>query len=312
MAGELVSGGLRYRTHVAYNSAQKYYLKFCQLYQLQPIPAAEQQLLRFVAYAHLKGLQPSTIKVYLSAVSSLHTLNGLQAPPTSAYRVKLAIKALADIGPAPSKCSPITYHLLGYIISTLRGYDLILYKAMLCLGFFGALRGAEYSASMAQNGTLSALCQSHIQFVTTDGIQGLVLTLPKTKTTSKPIHVTIGCSGTDICAVCSMLQYLQLRHQLTGLHPAAYLFTHQDGRPVFRDRLNAVIKQAVTRLGLPAAGFSTHSLRAGAATTASQVGFSDHEIKMLGHWASTAFTAYVHQTHSTTLLYAKRLTKEPL
>ena len=81
LVGQLVQGGLRHRTHTTYSSAQKLYFRFCADHQLQPVPASEQQILRFIVYAHQKSLAPSTIQVYLSGVSSLHTLNGWEAPP---------------------------------------------------------------------------------------------------------------------------------------------------------------------------------------------------------------------------------------
>ena len=217
------------------------------------------------------------------------------------------------MGHTPRRCSPISYSLLCYVVSTLPpGYDYMLYRAMLSLGYFGALRGSEYAAVGDLNGTLRALTMAQVQFINLHTSYGLVLTLTKTKASSSPVTKYIGCSGQDVCAVCNLIAYLQLKQQLSGLHPQAYLFTDPGGRPITKDRLNIVIKSAMCKLGLPAAGFSTHSLRAGAATTASSAGFQDNEIKMLGHWASSAYTRYIHKSIQEQFNFASRLAQDDM
>ena len=178
---------------------------------------------------------------------------------------------------------------------------------MLALGFYGALRGSEYTAVGDINGTIRAPVLSQLQFIQFQSSYGLTFTMYTTKTTSQPIVKHIGCSKHSVCAVCNMVSYLQFKGTTTGLHPKAYLFTDSTGQPVTKGQLNTIIKSAVSKLGLPAAGFSTHSLRAGSATSASQAGFADHEIKTLGHWASDTYNRYIHKSTQEQFTYASRI-----
>ena len=311
MALNLVQSGLRCNTKRTYNTAQRFYLSFCATHLLTPFPATELQLLRFVSYAHTKGLSVATIHVYLSGISSLHTINGLPAPPLDAYRLKLALRALHQASSSPARRAPITYELLSYMYHQLQssttGY---LWQAMLTLGFFGALRGSEYAA-VCLDGAIQAPLVRHIRFIHRGTTMGLVFTIVRSKTTHKPIHRYIGCSGTQICAVCCLITYFKIQRSMGLLHENSYLFTFKDARPVTKCQLNAQIKSLAASLGLPAASYTSHSLRAGAATTASSLGFTQPEIKRLGHWASDAYNNYIHMDYTQQLGFASRLTQKP-
>ena len=308
-AQRLVMRGLRPNTRRSYTSAQRFYLAFCSLYQLVPVPADEDQLLRFVAYAHTKKLAPATIGAYLSGVSSLHTLQGLPAPPVASYRLKLAQRAIADMGPDRSKKAPVTYQMLVYLCNYAKTMDMsLLWPAMFSLGFFGALRGSEYSATV-QDGTIKAPLVRDLQFTEHNGTMAMVFTIPRSKTAIKPIHVPVGCTGTDCCAVCSILTYLRHRSAQGTLHQAAYLFMDNTGQPVTKQQLNQALKQGISSLGLDHSMYSTHSLRSGAATTAHQVGCTETQIKALGHWASSAYTQYITHSHTQGFALSHKLTQ---
>ena len=112
--------------------------------------------------------------------------------------------------------------------------------------------------------------------------------------------------------MCALSEYLQARAPLLGVHPDSYLFMDSTGRPVSKDQVNQVIKSAVTKLGLSPNNYTTHSLRSGAATTAGQLGFTEPEIKALGHWKSSAYSTYVHDTHLDSFTYSARLATQQL
>ena len=287
-------------------------MHFCHQHHLQPLPTSEDTILRYMAYCYSRKLSAATIQVYISAVAYLQAINGLPAPDVATYRIKLAIRAIKDLGPAPTKCAPVTFQLLQYIVgNVVQGDNGKLFAAMLSLGFFGALRGAEYAAVHIQNGVLLAPRLQDIQFVVYDGVYGLLYTIHKSKTVSVPITIAIGCSGHVICAVCMMTEYLQSK-PASLLHPQSYLFTFKDGRPVTKAHLNSVIKQQIQSLNLDCSNYSTHSLRAGAAMTANQLGFNEDDIKQLGHWKSLAYQSYIRQSYGHRLQFSKRLVQQPL
>ena len=67
--------GLAKSTRKAYNTGQQRYLRFCQLIDLQPVPASEHQLMLFSAYLAMQGLKWQT---NLSAVCHLHLMGAPQ------------------------------------------------------------------------------------------------------------------------------------------------------------------------------------------------------------------------------------------
>lgn len=308
----------RPNTKRTYTSAQKDYVEFCYGYGLQPVPASEQTILYYIAYTQARsehknivgsGIKASSLKVYLSAIRSMHIVAGYPEPPISAPRVKLVLKAIHDNGPPPSQQAPITYSLLKRMISTLgHEYHHVMWHAVWCLGFFGGLRGAEYTLHKTPDGQhLSVLLElKHVQY-SSYPIPHIRCDIPRTKTRPHGAVKVIGCSGTAVCAPCSLLEYLRLRHEYLHLHHAPALFVNIDATPVLKSQLNHAIKQAMSSLSLDPKYYSSHSLRAGVATQAGISGFGDWEIKELGSWASDAYITYIRPKYSHSLNYATRL-----
>ena len=308
LASQLVQKGLRTSTYRTYSSAQRQYVLFCTKYSLQPVPASQDTLLRFVAYGHAKGWTIGTFQVYLASIAALHKLNGYQAPDLSAYKLKLALKAVKDTGPPVKHCAPITYNLLTQFIAHAQDLPQAhLWTAMLSFGYFGAMRGAEYTAVPAGNGILKAPQLKQLQFVSGHTAPAMQYVIIASKTSSQPVAVNIGCSGVPICAVCMMQKYLIDRATHSPLTPDSYLFAHPDSRPVTKFQLNAIIKQLAQKQGLTPEQYTTHSLRAGAATTASLNGFSESDIQHLGHWSSTAYLTYIRGDTTRQFSYASKL-----
>ena len=309
MANQLVHAGLRISTRRSYASAQGQYAHFCAKYGLCPVPATDTTVLRFIAFGHTRNWSPNTMQVYISAISALHKLNGYKAPDLSGYQLKLALRAYKQHSPATKHCHPITIQLLTDMIHLLHGHQLQhLWSATLTLGYFAALRGAEYTATPCGGSTCTAPTVSQLSFTIHKAAPAMRLTLNTTKTSNEPVPVFIGCSKNTVCAVCMMTSYLQLRATLGPILPSSYLLAFPDGRPVNKFQLNSIIKQLITKLGLNAAQYTSHSLRAGAATMASRNGLSDVDIKKLGHWASEAYQTYIHKDTDSLFSYAARLT----
>jgi hypothetical protein len=88
--------------------------------------------------------------------------------------------------------------------------------------------------------------------------------------------------------------------------------------PLFVNVVGDVLKTdnfvSVTRLALSAAGFdpslySGHSFRAEAATTAGDQNFEEWELKILGCWASSAYSLYLRNPRIVTS-FARRLVSD--
>ena len=308
----LVANGIRSSTKSTYSSAQKLYLEFCELYQLQPFVATEENILCYIAYMSLKKLSHSTMLVYLSAIRSLHVMLGFTVPETGTPRIKLALKAVLESGNAPSQKQPITYSILSnmflIIPDTFDGY---MYKSCLSLGFFAALRSQEYVAAddPAQTPPLTI---SSVTFFKQNDVQCMTVTIPKSKTTVHGFVVSLGCSSTQICAVCTLKSYLKLRYSCTYCDISQPLFVHSDSTILKKSVFNNYIKKLASQLGLNSSEFSAHSLRSGATTSAAIAGFQDWELGTLGNWKSDTYKRYIRNIQTHTLQFAQRIAKHHL
>ena len=84
-------------------------------------------------------------------------------------------------------------------------------------------------------------------------------------------YLYVGRTGTELCPVAAILDYMCLRGQ--GRGP---LFRFKDGRPLTRPRLVEALRSALNdEAGINQADYCSHSFRIGAATTAAQKGVED-------------------------------------
>jgi hypothetical protein len=97
-------------------------------------------------------------------------------------------------------------------------------------------------------------------------------------------------TGTAYCPVALMERYLRTS---AGRAPGAPLFVRTDGRNLTRDNVNTRIKDLARRAGFNPERFSTHSMRAGGATSLALLGYSAATIQRLGRWVSDVYTTYI-------------------
>ena len=75
--------------------------------------------------------------------------------------------------------------------------------------------------------------------------------------------------------------------------PHGPVFVSEDGHSLTPGILNHHLKGLLTSAGINAQRYSSHSFRAGAATTAAEMGVPDWLIKALGRWSSEAYQIYI-------------------
>ena len=113
----------------------------------------------------------------------------------------------------------------------------------------------------------------------------LRLRIQKTRQHEPPVHVTVPATGTSTCPVRAMADYCQARDMIQT--PDQPLFFLERGRSLSRQRLNDILRHTL------GAGFSSHSLRTGLATTAAAAGVSEDVLQQLGRWTIGAYNGYV-------------------
>jgi hypothetical protein len=287
----LVNKSVKAATVKTYNSAQTRFLKFCQQYELEHLPATSESILLYVAFLHQQGLKGSSIKVYLAAVRNLHVKNDF-ADPCSNTRVKMAVKGAVNCSTSPVRKLPITYDILCKLVDLLDGRnDKLMLQLAMCVGFYGCLRAGELCVSDTSLFDPAVnLCWSD---VTVDEVKkALVLFIKRSKTDSKNLGVSVrlGCSGKPVCAYCAFLLYRSSRADTSPLSP---LFVNSVGAALKKKYFVSTTRLLLSFLGYDAMLFSGHSFRAGCATTAANQGFNQWEIKMLGRWSSECYNIYL-------------------
>ena len=302
----LILSGHRLSTTTVYNSIQRGYFTFCHQYQLTPLPLSELLILRFIAYkAPTVGY--SSFNVYLAALRALHSCNYLPTPISNTPRIKLALKALELQASAPNKKSPITISQLCSIMAILpNDFDTWAVWSVITLAFFGCFRAGELVVTPGR-GQQTTLKVTDISFGVCNDKIYMQIIVKCSKTKPHGFTATVGCSGHMLCAVCTLIKYLNrkgITHTGGNLSP---LFTLANGLPITKPFLASKIKQYLLSISVDPTNYSPHSLRIGCASLAGQLGFSPFEIRDLGKWASDAYLGYVHPPLSHSAAYSSRL-----
>ena len=286
-ASSLVLSGWAPRTRTGYNSAVKRFISFTATYGLQPLPLSESLLLRYVAHLHRENLAPATVKNYLSALRAWVISMGLDEPHIWTPRVLLACRAVARYHEPPRQVLPITYDVLSLMFRSLSpSRDHLLVAAALSLQYFACLRAAE----LCSNLSLSLVpTRSDVSFYRSGSSITMLYKCHSSKTASHGFEVHVGCSGGPICAPCIMHLFLSAY----PIEPASPLFRFSSGLYLTYPLYNSIIKRLIQLAGLNPSSYSSHSVRAGAATQAARSGLDPDSIKRLGRWRSQAYQAYL-------------------
>ena len=251
------------------------------------------------------NLTHASIKVYLSAVRSLHIDHGLSDPFVNCLRLQRLLRGIKRVqGPVSSRRLPITLDHLRAIQHRLdfSRRDHVMLWAACCLGFFGFLRAGEF--------TVNSAFQPSIHMTVAD-LQADSLVNP----TCFKVHIK--CSKTDpfrmgcdiyvgrgegpVCPIRALGNFLALRGSSEGP-----LFTFSDGRPLTRQQLSSTVQSILHSAGYTGS-YSGHSFRIGAATTAAARGVPDHLIKTLGRWSSDAYQIYIRTPVSSIVHVSRQL-----
>ena len=293
------ASGLADSTRKAYASGQARYLKFCDRFSFIPLSTSEHRLCLFVSHLAEEGLSHKTIKSYLSAVRHLQIQAGLGDPftatlPQLAYVLK-GIRRQQGPRLKVDKRLPITPAELRILkdVWAKRSpfYDAAMLWAAVCTGFFGFMRAREFTVSSVAAFDASVhlapqdvSIDSHV----TPSVVRIHLKQSKTDPFRQGVNIFLGRSKQEICPVAALLSYMALRGNAQGP-----LFLYDDGTSLSRNRLVREVQRALTEAGRECTGFTGHSFRIGAATTAKARGLDDSTIKALGRCKSTAFESYI-------------------
>ena len=195
----------------------------------------------------------------------------------------------------PKPRLPITPELLAHLREQWVGNppppDGHMLWAAACTGFFGFLRAGEFTVPTPgayDNQVHLNLDDLAIDSRTAPSMVRVHIKQSKTDPFRQGTEVYLGATGSSLCPVQALWQYLAVRGPAPGP-----LFIQASGVPLTRSLLVKRLQEALESAGIDASAYNGHNFRIGAATTAAQRGIEDSLIQTLGRWKSAAYLAYI-------------------
>jgi site-specific recombinase XerC len=275
-------------TRRAYRSGVRAWCTWCETHGLTPLPAAAADVVAFLAAERGQGLSVNTLDLRRAAIRYLHFIAGLPVP-TAEARVSETMAGIhreaAAKGQAPTQKLAATIDILRQILAPIGG-DLVGLRdrALLLIGFAGALRRAE----------LAAIRVEHLEARD----RGLRLTLPHSKgeRTGRAVTVAIPYGTTALCPVRALRRWQDAAGITEGpifrriWLPPSRALAPDAGRPgpvIGEDAIDAGTVARIVKLRAKSAGFDPavlggHSLKRGAMTTGMDRGVHPTRLKQLG------------------------------
>jgi len=249
-------------------------------------------LVAYIAYLSKEKWAHSTICSHLSAIGFFHKINGW-SDPTGSFIVKKLREGSGRLNQVKDIRRPITFQILQRLISVLpaicsSSYEVILFKSVFLLAFYGFLRVGEYSCDSMSSGSSRVLTPADIRFNDSNQIE-VRIRFSKTDQRGNSSIIFIGSiQDGHLCPTLALKEFLRIRPQSDGP-----LFIHFDLKPLTKAQVGRVLKLGVETIGLVPAEFTPHSLRIGAATSAAIRGVPEETIKEMGRWKSGAYKSYI-------------------
>ena len=305
-------------TRATYRTGLAAFKSFCSMHNMgfqgQPTTVPSEEILcLFVCHCADKlGLSYATIKSYLAGVKNAYIEWGLGDPlitPLGQPMLELAL-VLRGIKKSrqPNKRLrlPITVEILSNLCKRLDGslhgsYTDALMKAACTLAFFGFLRCGEFTTPTKTFHAEVGICLRDVAiFKDNNEFREVTLTLKQSKTDPfrEGCKISFAPIAGHVCPIESLMNYLAMTVPLKPT-PHSPLFMCKDGSPLTRNLFLYLLDATCRRSQINPEGYSGHSFRIGAATTAAKCHVPEHIIQVLGRWASTCYKTYIRTSKNT-------------
>ena len=293
------------KTWSSYSTAERLLRECCKAKNIPcTLPVSHNTVVSFVLWlAFERKVSSASISIYLAGIRQLHIQLGCACPDIRSDFVKMLLQGkknsefCADSDRNGDKRKPITPALLlrmkqWLTDSKLEMGDKRMVWAACTILFFGAFRASEVLVTDALTfDPRFTLCAEDITLSkNTDRSSTLSanIKIPKEVKNGENQLVTIHeASDKRLCPVLAWEKWQAYQPPTEKGQPA---FRWLSGLPFSTRQLNNTLKDA---LHPDSTGYSTHSFRIGAASTMSQLGFSDDDIRSIGRWKSTAYNSYI-------------------
>ena len=273
---------------------------FSSQFSISPSPITVEKVTLFVAFLGNQSLAVSTIESYIAALRFFRILSdpSCLTPSFHTPYINLLIRGIKRTN-ATRKAAhvrlPITITLMQRIKQSLavnpHSYENVLLWAACCTGFFGFLRCAEFLTpddapfDPQVHLLLSDLTYRHTAIPPHFEVH---VKASKTDQFRQGAAIVLGATGSELCPVAALLDFLGKRGESPGP-----VFINANMTPMRRRQFVSKGQEALTLAGVRGSNFNGHSFRIGAATSASQAGIPETTVKILGRWRSMAYQQYI-------------------
>jgi site-specific recombinase XerD len=270
-------------TRQAYRSDFALFRAWCAGKGVASLPASPETVAAFLAHEAERGSAASTITRRCAAIRYAHRLADLE-PPTNSEKVRATLRGIRrTVGAAPARKVPVLAETArAMALAAPVGLKGTRDRALLLLGFAGAFRRSE----------LVALNVTDLE----ETEDGLKITIRRSKTDQEGQGETIAIiRGGACCPVKAVKAWLQA----AAISDGALFRPVAKGGRLGTQRLTDksvcdLVKAYAVRLGLKAADFGAHSLRAGFLTSAARRGASVFKMRDVSrHKSMDVLQAYV-------------------
>ena len=258
------------------------------------LPISPTILALFVAFLYDRKYAPSTVTTYVSAISYSYKLY-VFPDPSKAFFIVQMLKGYGKVGFRLDSRLPLTLPILHRLIElavvvTNFPENAALVMAMCSLPFYAFLRVGEITAVSNNKSSMPLQLDQLAQLVdTSNNVVALKLRFRNYKHSYNcpTFSLTISRQA-NICPVDIMLKYMNIRG-----HQPGPLFVSSGGQAVYREMFVDFLSKALVHCNLYPSRYKGHSFRIGAASHATEQGFTDAQIRIMGRWKSTAFLKYI-------------------
>ncbi|XP_061164625.1 uncharacterized protein LOC133173655 [Saccostrea echinata] len=233
-ANRLIQGSLSANTYKAYQGANfKKFLTNCEMKLVFPIPF--DHLLNFIAHLSIVGTAYRTAALYISNLSYIHKLRGIQ-DNTQSFIVKKALQGLhKKRGITVDPRSPLAISILQRLVAALPSvcrspYEAVLFSTVFSIAYHGLLRASE----------VLSIHRLHISLTKSK----VSILIPRSKTDQNGNSTTLHMSkqpNSDTCPVMWVLKFLRLRQDSGSI----LFFIHMDNKSVTRYQFNCMLQKAL-------------------------------------------------------------------
>ena len=271
-------------------SQWKFYLNFSSDYGLDPLPAEIDTILLYIAFLAESKAYVSIIN-YLSAVWTLHKLNGIPHLDPSSFPITMTLRGIRrSLGDARKQARPVTVDELRLVFNSLdmENYEDVAFWLALVLCFRSLLRKSNVVEKEL------AVLVSDVEMFN----WGVILSIRRSKTIGfKERILLLPFNKLDGSIFCIYRVYCLLRSLVFFPSPYTQLISYVKKGKLVRGSYTWLMRRLTSKSHeLKMTGLSTHSLRRGGASALGNAGFDLLQIKDLGDWASLAVLQYISRS----------------